>query len=202
MVPNLRSVMNSSVTINTGLCTYSQRTLGRQTVFIPFAHMLLILREYTLFYANTISVIPPDPLLVHNTHTHTHTYIYIYIYIYIGSISSLIQISLNIIDISVYIFSTYYERINKKICRQKISIMFNDIYIYIYIYIYIVIYKLSFSLYHNSSVLLDTQDASSWDRNPGDFTSVGYLTHSYRHSQQKRRNFCTYILTYTLYKMD
>ena len=28
-----------------------------------------------------------------------------------------------------------YERINKKICRQKMSIMFNEIYIYIYIYI-------------------------------------------------------------------
>ena len=26
-----------------------------------------------------------------------------------------------------------YERINKKICRQKMSIMFNEIYIYIYI---------------------------------------------------------------------
>ena len=29
-----------------------------------------------------------------------------------------------------------YERIQKKICRQKMSIMFNEIYIYIYIYIY------------------------------------------------------------------
>ena len=29
-----------------------------------------------------------------------------------------------------------YEKINKKICRQKMSIMFNEIYIYIYIYIY------------------------------------------------------------------
>ena len=29
-----------------------------------------------------------------------------------------------------------YERINKKICRQKISIMFNQICLYIYIYIY------------------------------------------------------------------
>ena len=28
-----------------------------------------------------------------------------------------------------------YERINKKICRQKMSIKFNEIYIYIYIYI-------------------------------------------------------------------
>ena len=27
-----------------------------------------------------------------------------------------------------------YERIQKKICRQKMSIMFNEIYIYIYIY--------------------------------------------------------------------
>ena len=29
-----------------------------------------------------------------------------------------------------------YERINKKICRQKISITFNEICIYIYIYIF------------------------------------------------------------------
>ena len=28
-----------------------------------------------------------------------------------------------------------YERIKKNICRQKMSIMFNEIYIYIYIYI-------------------------------------------------------------------
>ena len=36
-----------------------------------------------------------------------------------------------------------YERINKKMCRQKMSIMFNEIcidYIYIYIYIYIYMY--------------------------------------------------------------
>ena len=30
-----------------------------------------------------------------------------------------------------------YERIQKKICRHKMSIMFNEICIYIYIYIYI-----------------------------------------------------------------
>ena len=29
-----------------------------------------------------------------------------------------------------------YEKINKKICRQKMSIMFNEICIYIYIYIF------------------------------------------------------------------
>ena len=47
-----------------------------------------------------------------HTHIHTHIYIYIYIYvcgwlyiyIYIRSISSLLNISLNIIDIFVYIF--------------------------------------------------------------------------------------------------
>ena len=32
-----------------------------------------------------------------HAHTHTHTHIYIYVYIYIGSISSLMQFSLNII---------------------------------------------------------------------------------------------------------
>ena len=41
-----------------------------------------------------------------------------------------------------------YERINKKICRLKMSIMFNEIciYIYIYIYIYICIY---IHIYHS-----------------------------------------------------
>ena len=29
-----------------------------------------------------------------------------------------------------------FERIQKKICRRKMSVMFNDIYIYIYIYIW------------------------------------------------------------------
>ena len=33
-----------------------------------------------------------------------------------------------------------YERINQKICRQKMSIMFNEICVCIYIYIYIYIY--------------------------------------------------------------
>ena len=82
--------------------------------------------------------------------------IYIYIYIYIGSISSSIQISLILIDIFclhifllilsycridfIVLYNTIksirqYERINKKVCRQKMSIMFNEIYIYIYIYI-------------------------------------------------------------------
>ena len=32
-----------------------------------------------------------------------------------------------------------FERIQKKICRHKMSIMFNEIYIYIYIYIIIII---------------------------------------------------------------
>ena len=35
----------------------------------------------------------------------------------------------------------------------------------LYIYIYIVIHRQTDSLYHNSSVWLDTQDASSWDQN-------------------------------------
>ena len=33
-----------------------------------------------------------------------------------------------------------YERIQKKICRQKISIIFNEICIYIYIYICVCVY--------------------------------------------------------------
>ena len=37
--------------------------------------------------------------------------------------------------------------------------------------IYIVMHRQTVSLYHNSSVWLDTQDASSWDRNPPNFAS-------------------------------
>ena len=102
-------------------------------------------------------------ILTTNYSLNHQIYIYIYIYIYVcvcvcvcvyfGSISSLIQISLNIIDIfCLHIFfwiRSYsriafinqfppntikaireYERIQKKICRQKMSIMFNEICIY------------------------------------------------------------------------
>ena len=44
------------------------------------------------------------------------------------------------------------------------------IYIYIYIYIYIVIHRQTVSVYHNSSVWLDTYDTWSWDRSPHNFT--------------------------------
>ena len=43
-----------------------------------------------------------------------------------------------------------------------------------WLYIYIVIHT-EFSFYQNSSVWLDTQDASSLERNPADTMSVGYI---------------------------
>ena len=88
-------------------------------------------------------------------------------YVYLGSIFSLMQISLNIIDSPLMMaqsraentrdtcnYGQYinqfpqntikvireFERIQKKICRHKMSIMFNEICIYIYIYIRIFIY--------------------------------------------------------------
>ena len=39
-----------------------------------------------------------------------------------------------------------------------------------YAYIYVVIHRQTVSLYQNSSVWLDTQNASSWDQNPPNFT--------------------------------
>ena len=45
-----------------------------------------------------------------------------------------------------------------------------------YIYIYIVLLRQTVSLYHSPSVWLETRFTSSWDRNPTDFTPVGYLT--------------------------
>ena len=49
---------------------------------------------------------------LYHTHTHTHTHAHIYICVYLGSISSLMQISLNIIDIlCLYIFFWILVRI-------------------------------------------------------------------------------------------
>ena len=69
-----------------------------------------------------------------------------------------------------------FERIQKRICRHKMSIMFNEICIneemlpkYTYIYMYIVIHRQTVSLYHNSLVGLDTRDSRNWDRKPADF---------------------------------
>ena len=52
------------------------------------------------------------------------------------------------------------------------------IYIYTYMYVCMYVYRLTFVVpqYHNFSVWLDTRDASSWNRNPTDFWSVGHLT--------------------------
>ena len=86
-----------------------------------------------------------------------YIYVCMYVYVYLGSISSLMQISLNIIDILcrhkmsimfneiciyIYIYIYIYMQISLNIidilCRHKMSIVFNEICIYIYIYIYIV----------------------------------------------------------------
>ena len=70
------------------------------------------------------------------------------------------------------------------------------IYIYIYIYIYIcvcvcvcVIHRQILSMYHNSSLCLDTQDASSWDLN---FTQTAADP-----TQAREFNFC-FFLHFTL----
>ena len=56
--------------------------------------------------------------------------------------------------------------------------------------IYIVIQRQTVSLYLNSSVWLDMRDASSWNRNPTDFSSVGYSTPNLSSFQRK---FLVYI---------
>ena len=61
-------------------------------------------------------------------------------------------------------------------------------YWYIYIYIYIS-HRQTVSLHHNSSVWVDMREAPGWNRNPSDFTSVGYLTPKLSSSQRKRREF-------------
>ena len=51
--------------------------------------------------------------------------------------------------------------------------------------VYIVIHRQTVSLYHNSLVWLDTQDALSWDRNPPNFTLAIYI-YIYRETNQPR----------------
>ena len=69
------------------------------------------------------------------------------------------------------------------------------IYIYIHIYIYIVIHRQTVSLYHNSSVRLDTWDTSSWDQNPPDFTSDWWHTSQPAIYPTQAKEFNVYVLT-------
>ena len=61
-----------------------------------------------------------------------------------------------------------------------------------YTYIYIVIHRQTVSLYHNSLVWLDTQDARSRDRNPSNFT----LHYDSDHPSTKRTTLAKGILRY------
>ena len=61
------------------------------------------------------------------------------------------------------------------------------IHIYMYIYIYIIIHRQTISLYHKSSVWLDTQNTSSWDQNPPNFTQDMSSKHSAISEREKER---------------
>ena len=95
-----------------------------------------------------------------DTHTHTHTHIYIYICMYRGeSTNEAINYGrfINQFPTDTIKSMKRLGRIQTKICRQRISILFNEICIneemlpkyththtYIYIYIYIYIYSASY----------------------------------------------------------
>ena len=79
-----------------------------------------------------------------HTHTHTHTHIYIYIYIYICLCMHAC------VSIYIYIYICMF------VC---ISTHKPQTHPYIYIYMYNVSHRQTVSLYHNSSVWLDTQDS-------------------------------------------
>ena len=91
-----------------------------------------------------------------------NTFIYIYIYKFIYMYAW----------IHPYIYMNAYIYICMYIYMEPHTYTYIHIYIYIYIYIYFVIYRHSLSLYHISSACLDTQDTSSWDWNPPNFTLV------------------------------
>ena len=55
--------------------------------------------------------------------------------------------------------------------------------------LYIVTHRQTVSLYHNSSGWLDLQYALSWDRNPGDFTSVYIYIYIYTYIQGSINKF-------------
>ena len=110
-------------------------------------------------------------------------YVRLYIYIYI---------SLCVNWIYIYVCVCVCERERERE-RERAEYIYVCVwereraeYIYIYIYIYscvcvcarvcVVIHRRTVSLYHLTSVGLDTRDTSRWDQNMPDFTSAGYLT--------------------------
>ena len=77
--------------------------------------------------------------------------------------------------IYIYIYSSInlYTYIHIYLHTQSFCMTLSDFSPSLCIYIYC--YPQTVSLYHNSSVWLDREDASSWDRNPADFMLVRYL---------------------------
>ena len=61
--------------------------------------------------------------------------------------------------------SIYFYLVHIYISVYQSNVDVKGLYKYIYIYIYIFIHRQTVSLYHNSSVWLETEDAWSWDRN-------------------------------------
>ena len=74
------------------------------------------------------------------------------------------------IYIYIYILETGNKCNKMKMYKYENTRGFFHIWTFSYIYIYIVIHRQTVSLYHNSSVWLDTMEGSSLDRNPPYFT--------------------------------
>ena len=87
--------------------------------------------------------------------------------------------------------------------KQIIEHIFSSVlpFLRIYIYRYIAIHRKTVSLYHNSSIWLDMQDASSWDQNPADFTSVWYLTPKLSSFLPQTKGFFTHIFLHICYRL-
>ena len=70
-----------------------------------------------------INSVPYIDIYIHtHTHTHTCTYVYIHVYVYLGSISSLLPISLNNVDIFVYTFLHTSFRVTASILWYLVGI--------------------------------------------------------------------------------
>ena len=65
----------------------------------------------------------------------------------------------------------------------------------------LVIHRHTVSLYHNTSMWLDTRDAWSWDRNLADLMPVGYPIAYHQQTQQKRRDFNAYVCFVYMYTL-
>ena len=136
-------------------------------------NQILQKKNYQDFFRSNMEIMNIARMVVVTEEEGEKSLIYIYIYIYIVIHRETVSLYHNSSFVYILYLTGYqsvqfvrralnYASGNRKFLLQSAQPPWGSVYI--------VIHRQTVSLYHNSSMWLDTWDAWSWDRNPPNFT--------------------------------